>query len=94
MERLGFRPKKGMFEPTNEPSGYWLPAWTWDIVRDALRRDHLFSVARGEESRVETVNRPSPSEALRADERTPGLVLALLEDAVMKAMIRDRQRSL
>lgn len=94
MERFGFRPKKPLLEDANEPNGYWLPAWTWNIVRDALRRDHLYSVMRGEESRVETAHRPSPSETLRPDERTPAFVLALLEDAVMKAMIRDRERRL
>lgn len=92
MERFGFRPKKPVLEPSDDPRGFWLPGWTWDIVRDALRREHLLGVARGEESRVESVNRPAPSEWVQTDNRTPGVVLALMEDAVMKAMMRERQR--
>jgi hypothetical protein len=80
LDQLGVKPKSIFCEIGDGQPGYWLPEWTWPIVVDALRKDHIHNVVEGKDTLIDKNFVP------------PGSMRPLLEDLwALADKVRERR---
>lgn len=57
-DQAKFTPKECVQELENRREGYWMPAWTWPLIREVLKRDHQFRVKNNGETKLWSVFKP------------------------------------
>lgn len=94
LDRWKVTPKAPQHELSDRRDGFWLPAWTWPIITDLFRHDHLLKVKAGDESRIESVLM-TPGARKDGELLDPSRILEM-RDALMRGLseyvMREKKR--